>query len=128
MPRPATLRPNPEVPVFAPVVPLLCVLAVSTPGALRLATGVPVWLEATRALGLASLVLWALSLVLMLRLRSLEEALGGLDRLYYLHHLWAARLTSRCSPIRCRCSPRQRPRPLAAVFRLGRRRAGQCWR
>lgn len=87
MPRPATLRPNPEVPVFAPVVLLLCVLAVSTPGALRLATGVPVWLEATRALGLASLVLWALSLVLMLRLRSLEEALGGLDRLYYLHHL-----------------------------------------
>ena len=120
---------QPEVPVFAPVVLLLCVLAVSTPGALRLATGVPVWLEATRALGLASLVLWALSLVLMLRLRSLEEALGGLDRLYHLHHLCGGlaylALLAHPLPLFLASAPATGCRLPAGPWR----RAGwQCWR
>jgi predicted ferric reductase len=39
------------------------------------------------ALGIAALALWCASFVLMLRLPSFERAAGGLDRLYWLHHV-----------------------------------------
>lgn len=42
------------------------------------------------SLGLAALVLWTASFVLMLRLKSLERAAGGLDRLYWAHHVCGA--------------------------------------
>lgn len=40
--------------------------------------------------GLAALALWCASFVLMLRLRVLERAAGGLDRLYWWHHACGA--------------------------------------
>lgn len=42
------------------------------------------------ALGIAALALWCASFVLMLRLRALERAAGGLDRLYWWHHACGA--------------------------------------
>ena len=42
------------------------------------------------ALGIAALALWCASFVLMLRLRRLERAAGGLDRLYWWHHACGA--------------------------------------
>lgn len=39
------------------------------------------------ASGILSLLLWTASFVLMLRLRWLERAAGGLDRLYWWHHV-----------------------------------------
>lgn len=87
MSRTSTLRPYPTAPAIAALLICLSVLPATLPGALRVWGGAAVLPEAGRMLGLASLMLWAFSLVLMLRLRPLEEVVGGLDRLYFLHHL-----------------------------------------
>ena len=40
-----------------------------------------------RTAGVASLLLWTVCFLLMLRTRALERLAGGLDRLYWLHHV-----------------------------------------
>lgn len=65
----------------------LIVAAACLPGAARFSDGAAPLVETARMVGLASMLLWALSLLLMLRLKIIEERVGGLDRLYYLHHL-----------------------------------------
>lgn len=86
-PFPMPQSPAPHSPRLAPALATVIILASILPGALRVGSGAPLLPEAVRLLGLASLLLWAASLLLMLRLRPLEEAAGGLDRLYYVHHV-----------------------------------------
>ena len=87
MPHTSATPSTPEVPAFAAPIILLGVVPALLPVALGIWNGESVPYQITRMLGLASLSLWALSLVLMLRLQALEAAAGGLDRLYFLHHL-----------------------------------------